>query len=97
MKYFLFECHYGDNNDNHIADIVVEAMTKDDAMDRLEAINKKDGYESNGGDENYIDGMKYDGDRPLHQDFYFQSEHETEEEADNEKQRYHADWGTLDE
>lgn len=95
-KFYLFECNYGDDNDNYIADLIVEATTKDEAMDKLEAINEKDGYESNGGDQDYIDGMKYDDDDiPLHQDFYYQNEYETEEDAENEKQRCHASWGTI--
>jgi hypothetical protein len=41
MKYFLFQNHVGDDNDNHIGDIIIEARNKDEAFDFLPTLEKE--------------------------------------------------------
>jgi len=44
-KFFLFENHTGDDNDNGIGDIIIEAKDKDDAFDRLPTLDKNHSQE----------------------------------------------------
>jgi len=63
-RFFRFERHMGDDNDNSIGEIIVEAIDKQSAFDRLPTLDKsqsKDVLESSGyeqdGDEDSLTQM----------------------------------------
>ena len=92
--FYLFEHHTGDDNDNSISDVVVEATSKEEAQSILTTQNKTEGYDDDLGNEE-VTGMKYEEDTPYHSDFYFQSEHETLQDAESARAQYHGYYEIL--
>lgn len=93
-KFYRFEHHTGDDNDNSINDVVVEAATKEEAQSILIDLLTSEGFKDDTGNED-IFGMKYVNDIPYHEDFYFREEHETLGEAEKARARYHGYWEVL--
>ena len=94
--FFLFENHTGDDNDNSIDDLVVEAPSAFAALDYLDRkLRSKHRTAQTDGDETHVTSLWYRGDRPFHDDFYLQSSHATQSGAEQARARYHGWLGTI--
>ena len=93
-KFYLFEHHTGDDNDNSISDVVVEATSKEEAQSILTTQNETEGYDDDLGNEE-VTGTKYEEDTPYHSDFYFQSECESLEECEQKRCKFHGYYEIL--
>ena len=89
--FYFFHCHIGDDNDNSIGDVIVDAATLEEAFSILQR-QIPENYDIVEGDGEtlytlYLEGtgeIDSFGDEyyiPWHFDFYFQSEHGTLDDA----------------
>lgn len=71
--FYLINVHQGDDNDNHISDLIVEADSREEALDICERLFKENfdgdlGDLIEDGDDSYAGFMWYEGGNPDSED-----------------------------
>jgi|SRR3989304_7250914 len=101
--YYLVENHYGDDNDNSITDIIVEAKNNNEVFSKLKIDYIDDFWKDaeEDGDDEVMYLMKYEESDdpenpiPLHNDYYITESFKKIEDAREARARYHGYGGEL--